>query len=187
MSAKVTVLGVAGSPRRGGNTETLLDEVLRGAMDAGAETEKVVLAQSNIGPCRACNACSRTGICIQDDDMGAIIEKMKASRVWVLATPVYWWGPTAQMKAFIDRWYSIPRVIFKGKRIILAASSNGGETYQELMVEMFIEIIDYLGMEKYRVLQAAGTDAKTSARNNSALIEAAHAAGFDAIKTLGDH
>ena len=93
MSAKVTVLGVAGSPRRGGNTETLLDEVLRGAMDEGAETEKVILAQSNVGPCRACNACSRTGICIQDDDMAAIIEKMKASRVWVLATPVYWWGP----------------------------------------------------------------------------------------------
>lgn len=91
MSTKVSVLGVAGSPRRGGNTETLLDEVLRGVIEAGAVTEKVVLSQSNVGPCRACNACSRTGTCIQNDDMAAIVEKMKGSRIWVLATPVYWW------------------------------------------------------------------------------------------------
>jgi multimeric flavodoxin WrbA len=180
----VSVLGVAGSPRRGGNSETLLDEVLKGAKEAGALTEKIVLAQSNIGPCKACNVCSQTGTCIQDDDMATTIEKMKASRVWVIATPVYWWGPTAQMKAFIDRWYAIPLDIFRGKRIILAASSNGGETYQEFMVETFSAIFDYLGMEKYRILQVAGTSAKTSARNNFALMEAAHAAGLDAVKTL---
>jgi multimeric flavodoxin WrbA len=62
MSEKVSVLGVSGSPRRGGNTETLVDEVLRGAAEAGAATEKVVLAQADVSPCRACNACSRTGI-----------------------------------------------------------------------------------------------------------------------------
>ncbi len=84
MSAKVSVLG-AGSPRRGGNTENLVDEVLRGVKDAGAATEKVVLAQANMGPCRACNTCSRTDICIQNDDMTAIIEKSKASRIWILA------------------------------------------------------------------------------------------------------
>ncbi len=77
----VSVLGVAGSPRRGGNSETLLDEVLNGAKEAGAVTEKIVLAQSNFSPCKACDACSWTGTCIQDDDMAIIVEKMKASRV----------------------------------------------------------------------------------------------------------
>jgi multimeric flavodoxin WrbA len=142
MSEKVSVLGVSGIPRRGGNTETLVDEVLRGA--AGAVTEKVVLAQSNVSPCRACNACSRTGICIQDDGMAAIVEKMKASRIWVLGTPVYWWCPTAQMKTFIDRWYAVPRELFRGRRIIIAVSSGGGETYSELTVRMLSEIIEYL-------------------------------------------
>ena len=184
MSAKISALGVAGSPRRGGNTETLVDEVLRGAKDAGAATEKVVIAQSNIGPCRACNACSRTNICIQNDDMAAIIEKMKVSRIWVLATPVYWWGPTAQMKAFIDRWYAVPREVFRGRRIILAISSGGGETYEELTVKMLTEIIEYLDMEEYRILQAASADSKTSVRNDITLMDGAYSAGFDAVKTL---
>jgi NAD(P)H-dependent FMN reductase len=121
---------------------------------------------------------------IQDDGMVAIIEKMKASRVWVLTTPVYWWGPTAQMKAFIDRWYAVPREIFRGKRIILAISSGGGETYSKLTVRMLSEIIEYLDMEKYRVLQAAGAETKTSARNDTALMGEAYAVGFDAVKTL---
>ena len=88
------------------------------------------------------------------------------------------------MKAFIDRWYAIPRQIFWGKRIILIVSSGGGEAYEELTVKMLIEIIQYLDMEKYHILQAAGTDAKTSARNDIALMEEAYAAGFDAVKTL---
>jgi len=116
--------------------------------------------------------------------MAVIVEKMRASRIWILGTPVYWWSPTAQMKAFIDRWYAIPREIFRGRRIILTVSSGGGEAYEELTLRMLSEIIKCLGMEKYHVLQAAGADAKTSARNDTVLMEEAHAAGFDAVKTL---
>jgi multimeric flavodoxin WrbA len=90
-------------PAKRRDSETILDEVLRGAVEAGATSEKVVLSDFNVRPCRACNACSRTRVCIQDDDMAMIVEKMDASRIWVLTTPVYWWGPTAQMKTFIDR------------------------------------------------------------------------------------
>jgi NAD(P)H-dependent FMN reductase len=116
--------------------------------------------------------------------MVAIIEKMKVSRIWVLATPVYWWGPTAQMKAFIDRWYAVPREVFRGRRIILAISSSGGETYEELTVKMLSEIIEYLEMEEYRVLQAASADSKTSVRNNATIMNGAYSTGFDAVKTL---
>ncbi|HIH87755.1 TPA: flavodoxin family protein [Candidatus Bathyarchaeota archaeon] len=179
-----SVLGVAGSPRRGGNTETLLDEVLRGAAEAGAMTEKVVLAERDVKSCRACNACARTKVCIQKDDMVSIIEKMREAEVWVLATPVYWWGPTAQMKAFIDRWYSIPRDVFRGKRVILAVSSGGGSPYSDLMVRTFGEIFAYLDMEEFRVLQTGGADSKTTARGDEHLMRDAHAAGFDAVKTL---
>jgi len=181
---EVNVLGVAGSPRRGGNTETILDEVLRGAAEAWAVTEKVVLADRDVRPCRACNACARTGTCIIDDDMAAIIGKMKTARVWVLATPVYWWGPTAQLKAFIDRWYGVPRELFRGRRIILAVSSGGGKSYADLTLRMLGEIIPYLGMERFRVLQASGANSKTSAREDAHLMKEAHAAGFDAVKTL---
>jgi len=180
----VSVLGVAGSPRRGGNSETILDEVLRGAGDAGATVGKVVLAERDVKPCRACNACARSHVCIQSDDMGAIVEKMREAKVWVLATPVYWWGPTAQMKAFIDRWYSVPRDVFKGRRVILAVSSGGGPVYSDLMVKTFEEIFPYLGMEEYRVLQASGSNSKTSARGDARLMKEAHSTGLDAVKTL---
>ena len=102
----VRVLGVMGSPRLGGNTDVLLAEALRGAASVGAETLKVDLATRVIGPCNGCEGCHRTGECVVDDDMGGLLEEMFESDVWILGTPVYWWGPTAQMKAFIDRWYA---------------------------------------------------------------------------------
>ena len=63
------VLGIVGSPRIGGNTEVLIDEVLAGAEEAGASTEKVNLNKMEINPCQACNSCYKTGHCMQKDDM----------------------------------------------------------------------------------------------------------------------
>ena len=99
------MLGIVGSPRRGGNTEILVDEILAGAEEAVGNIEKVILNEMNINPCRACNSCYKTGKCVQDDDMSSLFEKMEQSDVWILGTPIYWWGPTAQFKAFLDRWY----------------------------------------------------------------------------------
>jgi multimeric flavodoxin WrbA len=112
------MLGIVGSPRRGGNTEILVDEVLCGAEEAGALVEKVILSKLNIAPCRACDACRKTGQCAQRDDMPALLKKMERSQVWVLGTPVYWWGPTAQFKAFLDRWYGTEYVMFTQGRAL---------------------------------------------------------------------
>ena len=71
------VLGIVGSPRRGANTETLIDKVLKGAMEAGAVAEKLVLSEMDIRPCRACNACHNTGKCVINDDFAPTLEKMK--------------------------------------------------------------------------------------------------------------
>ncbi len=99
----VRVLGVLGSPRQGGNTDLLLDETLRGAAEAGAEVEKVVLDQLTIRPCTACEGC-RDGVrCILDDDMGPLYGKVEVADVIVLASPVYFDAVSAQAKAFIDR------------------------------------------------------------------------------------
>jgi multimeric flavodoxin WrbA len=125
------VLGIVGSPRRGGNTDVLVYEVLAGAAEAGALTEKVILSELDIGPCRACDACGKTGNCVQQDDMPALLEQMERSQVWVLGTPIYYWGPTAQFKSFIDRWYSTehqvtPKIVeFKDKRVVLAIPLGG--------------------------------------------------------------
>ena len=181
---KVRVLGIVGSPRRGGNTETLVDEVLRGAMEAGGHTEKAVLSEMNVQPCKACDACSRVGHCVIEDDMAGLLEKMRGSRVWVLGTPVYWWGPTAQMKAFIDRWYGIDRAVFRGRGVVLIVPSGGGSRYAKLTVEMFESIIPYLGMRHIATLQAPGTSGPGSVKRNEALMNKARTTGREAVKEL---
>jgi multimeric flavodoxin WrbA len=180
--SETMVLGIVGSPRRGANTETLIDQVLQGAEEAGAVTEKLLLGEMNIQPCRACNACQNTGECVIDDDFASTLEKMKRSRVWVLGTPVYWWGPTAQMKAFIDRWYGVDRALFRGKGVILAVSSGGGSSYARLTVEMLESIIPYLGMKHIATLQAPGASGRESVKRNTALMNKARTTGNKAVK-----
>ena len=66
--SKNKVLGIVGSPKRGANTDTLVEQVLKGAEEAGAVTEKLSIAEMDIKPCTACNACQNTGKCVIEDD-----------------------------------------------------------------------------------------------------------------------
>ena len=97
------VLGIAGSPRRGGNTDLLLAELLKGAASQGAEVKTIVLNNLEISPCQHCDACMKTGNCRIPDDMQMIYRELETADVIVLASPVQFMGPTAQMKAMIDR------------------------------------------------------------------------------------
>ncbi len=97
------VLGIAGSPRRGGNTDLLLNEVMKGAASRGAEVKTIILSHLKIAPCQHCDGCLETGRCKVEDDMQMVhSELMKADRI-VLASPVHFMGVTAQAKAMIDR------------------------------------------------------------------------------------
>jgi multimeric flavodoxin WrbA len=100
---RLKVLGIAGSPRRQGNTELLLDQVLGAAASKGALTEKVILSRMNIDPCDACYGCLDTGRCVLQDDYQLLYPKLiKAERI-VLAAPVCFLGLPSHTKAFIDR------------------------------------------------------------------------------------
>ena len=81
------VLGLAGSPRRNGNTEILLDEALAGAREAGAETEKIVLCTLKYSPCISCGSCEKTGRCVLQDDMQMVNERIIAADALIFATP----------------------------------------------------------------------------------------------------
>ena len=99
------VVGLQGSPRKKGNTDYLLDRFLEQAVSFGAETVKIQVTEKNILPCRGCNNCMKTGQCvIQDDDMFTeMYPLLQKADVIVAATPVFFYGPTAQLKALIDR------------------------------------------------------------------------------------
>jgi hypothetical protein len=99
----VTVLGLAGSARRGGNTETLLDWCLDAARAEGAEVLKFRLCDLDLHGCRACDACWREGSCVVNDDMQTLYPHLRAADSIVLAAPVYSMGIPAVPKMMIDR------------------------------------------------------------------------------------
>ena len=102
MSKRVLIL--SGSPRKGGNSDLLCDEFMRGAQESGNAVEKIRVAEKNVAPCKGCYYCKRSGgQCVSKDDMGGILQKMIDADVLVLASPVYFYSVDAQLKAVIDR------------------------------------------------------------------------------------
>lgn len=102
-SSQLKVLGIAGSPRRDGNTDHLLRQVMDGASNTGVKTKTVVLSELNITPCRHCDGCTKTGKCVIDDDMQWLHTDLRETEHIVLASPIFFMGVTAQTKAMIDR------------------------------------------------------------------------------------
>jgi multimeric flavodoxin WrbA len=103
MSDKKKVLGIYGSPRRGGNTDVLLDEALKGAKEAGAKVESFRVCDFRITPCRGCHDCAKKGICVIKDEMQRIYPRLLEADVVILASPIYFYGVTGWTKALIDR------------------------------------------------------------------------------------
>jgi len=99
----VKVLGIFGSPRRGGNTETLLDEALKGAEKEGAEVERLHITDFTITPCKECHGCDQSGECVILDDMQKIYPKLLEAGIIILASPIFFYGITAWAKALVDR------------------------------------------------------------------------------------
>ena len=101
MSKKVLI--ISSSPQRYGNSDTLCDEFAKGAKEAGHSVEKIFLRDYEVNYCLSCRACTTTARCVQKDDAPEILDKMLAADVIVLATPVYFYSMSAQLKTLIDR------------------------------------------------------------------------------------
>ena len=103
------LLAIMGSPRKGGNTDVLVDEAMDAFVAAGGEAEKVVVNKLNIKPCQWCGACQKGDgldiVCIQQDDMTELYQKVFEADAMIWATPIFMWSPTAQMKLFLDRLF----------------------------------------------------------------------------------
>jgi len=111
----IKVLAFAGSPRRGGNSETLLDWMLAAmAKEPDVVVEKVALTEANINPCRGCNACEKLNKCVQRDGMDIYHDKLVAADVIVLASPIFCMGLAAQVKALVDR-----AQVFRSRKYVL--------------------------------------------------------------------
>lgn len=122
---KLKVLAIAGSPRRGGNTDLLLQEVIRGAVSVGADVKHIVLSKLRIAPCLHCDRCMETGRCAVEDDMQWIHADLKDADRLALASPIFFMGLTAQTKAMIDRCQAlwVAKYVLK----LPIATKTGGE------------------------------------------------------------
>lgn len=143
------VLGLVGSPRKGSNTDLLVNGVLEGAAASGFATEKVYLYDVDIAPCVDCKACKQGKYkCALHDGMQALYPKFEKADALVFGTPLYWYGPSAKMKLLIDRLR--PFIASKGlagKRAVLAVPSEEGAEACNLTVGMFSMSFEYLGVE----------------------------------------
>ena len=99
----VKVLGIYGSPRKGGNTDLLLDRILEGAQAAGAEVDSIYARKLKISGCIECGSCDDTGECAVHDDMDTVYPMLQESDVIFLASPNFFYNVTAQVKLLIDR------------------------------------------------------------------------------------
>jgi len=117
------VLGISGSPRRGGNTEVLLDRVLQGARSAGADTEKLILNELDFKPCQECGGCGRTGTCVIKDDIALIRKKIEKSDCVVISSPIFFCNISAQAKSMIDRF----QVLWVRKYVLKVRVASGSK------------------------------------------------------------
>jgi multimeric flavodoxin WrbA len=183
-ASEKNVMAFVGSPRRGGNTHILVDEILRGARDAGAAVQKIDLTQLEIHPCIACDVCKPSEICTFDDDFPPLWEQMRSADVWVLATPIYWGGPTAQFKAFVDRWRA-PEEELKAMpdRHIILAMALGDDTEDQTrhLVGMMTEATDWIHKTINAVVVAPGVEDPGDIKKKPAILEQAYQVGQHAI------
>ena len=159
------ILGVVGSPRKNGNTHILVDKILEGAVSAGAQSDIVLLGPLDIKECNGCHACGPGKDCTKRDDMNPLYPRIAESDVIVLGTPIYWYGPTALMKCFLDRfvYFNNPgnRPQVRGMKAILAIPfEEDNPEIASLTVDMFAKSLDYLEMELAGTIIVPGAGAK---------------------------
>ena len=127
------VLILKGSPREKGNSAALADRLAAGVAEAGGQVECVSLQSMDIRACDGCDLCRETGeYCAIDDDMQALYPKLIAAEALVLASPVYWFTYSAQLKLCIDRWYglwSAQHDVFRGKPVGIVLTYGDTDLY----------------------------------------------------------
>lgn len=175
------VVAFNGSPRPRGNTRALVGEVLRGAASAGATVEEILLNKLNIRPCQACETCKRSLHCRLEDDMQPLYDKILAADAVLIGTPIYFWSMSAQMKAFVDRWFALdldpirPRLVNKRLALVCAYADSTAETASGV-VFAFRSAAQYLGLRFYEPLLVTAGEPGDAASNPAAM-QAAFALG----------
>ena len=148
------VLALQGGPRQGGNTDRLLDEVLNAVRERGVSVEKVVIRDLKVSPCLEITQCMQTGHCAIRDDMTGLYDRLTTASVVIAASPIFFYGPSAHLKAVIDRcqalWsrkYILKRTgrTLPGRGYVVSAAATGGRKLFDgflMTARYFFDVLD---------------------------------------------
>jgi len=177
------IIGIEGGPRKDGNTEKLVKQVLAGAQEAGCQTEFIKLADLTINYCRGCGSCRATGQCVIEDDMDRVVEAIQQSDVVVLGSPIYAWQVSGTTKVFMDRLCRLLTLEYKSrlngpKKIAFAyTQGNPDPNLFKLYFDYQEKVYAFLGFTLAGRVQAAGTRAKEDILSQKETLVKAHAFG----------
>ena len=170
----MNILILSGSPRKGGNTDLLVEVFVKGASQKH-HVEVVSIRDYKVNPCMGCNACfkNKDNICVQKDDMQTIYEKMSQADMLVIASPVYFYGLSAQLKAVIDRCHNPIRDTFKIKKtaILLVGAATLPELFDSILAQYQL-CLNFFKLEDEGRVLARGAKDKGDIKNIDALNEA---------------
>lgn len=178
------ILGIMGSPRRNGNTHVLISKILEGAREAGAYCEEILLSDLKIAECDGCNLCWKSGVCPQGDDMEGLYSRLLDFDCFVFGTPLYWYGPTALMKAFWDRLYYYCGGEQRGKiegreAALVVVFEEEDPQAANATLEMFQRSFEYLKWRLRHRLIVPGVGAKGEIWKKAKEMEEAYTLGQD--------
>jgi len=154
MSKRIVVL--SGSPRKDGNTARLTEAFIEGAEAAGKEISLFRVAGLQIGGCRGCGHCFKNqGVCIQQDDMQPILDALRKADALVLASPVYYFSVSAQLKLVIDRFFALLEIGMAVQRAaLLMTCGDSSEDAAAPSISMFRQICEYQKWEEAGIIIA---------------------------------
>jgi multimeric flavodoxin WrbA len=197
MSGGIRVIGVLGSPRRHGNTEVLLDTFLKGATEAGAEVEKVILSRLSYTSCKGCNACHKTGECILKDDVHPVFERMLNADCIVISSPIYTMGITTELKGFIDRahyvwvrYYKLKTHSFPPNKknlcrgYFLATAGMDRDDVFFTAFPMMTALFNIFGFSYCENILAKDMDGRGGIAGNPEILTAAYDSGSEAVRGI---
>lgn len=170
----MNILILSGSPRKGGNTELLVEAFVKGAAEHH-QVEVVSVRDYKVNPCLGCNACfnSKDNTCAQKDDMAQIYEKMAKADMLVIASPVYFYSISAQLKAVIDRFHNPIRDSFNIQKmaLLLVGAASLPELFDAILAEYNL-CLNYFHIEDAGKVLVRGVANKGDIQNTNALNEA---------------
>jgi len=190
------ILAIYGSPRRRGNTATLLKHAVQGAVDAGAQVDEIILRDLKISPCLEIYACKKEGRCAIKDDFHQVVDQILSAKGLILASPIFFYTVSAHTKILMDRcqslWvkkYWIDKVPFgqwepKRKGLFISVGATKGKKLFDgtlLTVKYFFDVLD---TELYRSLLYRGLDFEDDVLTHPEYLEEAYEAGKALAKAI---